>query len=389
MPAYYKLLEALNKENDVEALCLGKVGHDGIEIREVFRFSNLERIQFHIVPHRKTRLFGRHLGNIANEILQLFYTFKVVFRERPDVIYVDRIHIVYGAILSVFFGKKVVVRLYGVASLLKRFRGLRKWLKEPVRYLSYKAPFSHVICTKDGSGARYFIEHFMNRNIPYEILLNGVDKDIKLASQVGQMNPLRQRYGIAGDHKIILFVSRLDDRKGARRFADALCELAKKNKKFFAVVVGDGKLRKTLQEDTAKSDIKDHISFEGAVDHDAIYAYYSMADIYVSLNFLGNLCNTVLEAINAGKCIVTFKKDPLDHTDDDTEAFLAGNAVLIDKRRIMEELPNVLEGLINDDSRIRSMEEGAVRSSKMLPSWNERIEREIKLLERVGQNGQA
>jgi len=384
IPAYYKLLEALNKKgDDVDAVCLGKVAHNRIARYEKFRFNNLN-IDFHVVPYRKIPLVEFHLNDIINDISQFFYCFKLGTKKNYDLIYVDRENIIYGAIFSSFFKKKVVVRLLGIAFLIRRMEGIKRWLKAPFRYLSYKAPFSYVICSKDGSGARYFIERFMNKKVPYEILLNGVDKFEYTESYNSQNNFLRVKYNIPTERKIILFLSRLSKDKGIHLFIEAMLKLSKYNQRFFALIVGDGPLRKELETIVGKSGIQDKVKFEGQIPHDLIYNYFKSSDIYVSLNLAGNLCNTILEALNAGKCIVTFKRDEIDRTDEDTEDILSGNAILIDKRKAVKELAIVLNDLVNDGEKVQSLSERAGALAKdLLPSWEERINYEVELLHKL------
>jgi len=389
MPAYYKLLEALDKRNDidVDAVCLGKLAHEGIDKKGVFKFPNL-KINFYVIPYQPIqilKIFGtklhRWINGIINDLFQFFYCLNLVFKDKYDLVYIDRANIVFGAICAFFFRKKVVVRFFGIGSLIKRMRGMTKYFKAPFSFLSCKAPFSYIICSKDGSSARYFFERFINKKVPYEILLNGVDS---IEDEVKNNNFIREKYHIPDSNKIILFLSKLSIDKGADLFIRTLNSLYKINRNFFALVIGDGPLRKELESEVKKNGLSNNIKVEGQVAHDIIYDYYNAADIYVSLNLLGNLCNTVLEAINIGKCIVTFKKDKIDYTDEDTENILLNTAVLIDKRHVIEELPIVLDDLINNEQKIKRLSQKTKMLSKnLLSSWDKRISYEVDLLQKI------
>lgn len=372
MPAYYKLLEALDKTSnmDIDAVCLGKNVYNGIDREDVFKFPGL-KINFHVIPYRP-----------LNSVFQFWHCLGLVLKNDYDLIYVDRGHVAFGAVFALFFRKKVVVRFLGIGSLIKRMSGLKKWFKYPAMYLSYKAPFRYVIYSKDGSGCRYFHRRYMNKKVPYEILLNGVDK---ICSNIKNSDFIRAKYGIPEKNKIVLFLGRLTKEKGAHLFVKTLSALYETNHNFFALIVGDGPLREHLEKEVKEKNLADSIKFEGGVEHNVVYDYYDGADIFVSLNSRANLCNTILEAINAGKCIVTFKKDEIDHTDEDTESMLFGNAVLINKRDVITELPAVLDELLNDENKIKELSRKTqILSGKSLPSWQERINYEIELLQRTG-----
>lgn len=389
MPAYYKLIERLNAQNDIEtdAVCLGKAGHSGIVKKKIFKFDNL-KIRFHVIPYvpiKIFRIFGLkiygYLSGIVNEILHFFYCVHLALRNKYDLVYIDRANIVIGAFLALFLRKKVVMRFYGAGSLIKRMEGLKKWIKDPFKYLSYKTPFRYVICTEDGSGSRYFFAKYLNKNTPYEILLNGVDM-VDTSSR--NISFLRQKYDIPLNRKVILFLARLERGKGADLFIKSIAELAKINDAFTAIVVGDGPLRESLENDAERCQIAHKIIFERSIPHDRVYDYYLGADIYVSLNLLGNLCNTVLEAISAGKCIVTLKKDEIDHTDEGTEDILSGSVLVISKRRIAEELPLLLNNLLNNSGEIEAFSDKVQKlSTTLLTNWEERIDYEVGLLKKI------
>ena len=269
--------------------------------------------------------------------------------------------------------------------MIRRMQGLKKWLKEPIRYLSFRAPFKYILCSKDGSGGRYFIENFMNKKVPHEILLNGVDK---IEKDIGKINEgrtfLRSRYNIPDTSKVILFLARLAEDKCPDLFIESLIRLFKKNKDFFAVIAGKGPLAGALKRRIATENMSSHVKFIGQIEHDMVYSYYKGADIYVSLSTAGNLCNTVLEAINTGRCIATFKQDILDHTDEDTEKILSGKVAQINKRRTIEDLPTVLNELLNSKEKVEFFSlKTRELSAGLLQDWKDRIGYEVKLYKRI------
>ena len=113
--------------------------------------------------------------------------------------------------------------------------------------------------------------------------------------------------------------------------------------------------------------------------------FYRQIDIYVSLNKYGNLSNSVLEAMNEGKCIVMLGRDEKDHTDESTEKLIPNNVVLfIDRNNIVDDLTAKLEEMISNPNKINIYSKRMKRfASDFLWSWDERIDYEIELLQKV------
>ena len=98
----------------------------------------------------------------------------MVISGRYDLIYCDQADVHIGAFFASIMRKKVVLRMYGVGSNLKVMENFEKRPALSLRYPSFFAPFSYVICTNAGTGERYFLSNYIRRGVPYEILLNGI-----------------------------------------------------------------------------------------------------------------------------------------------------------------------------------------------------------------------
>jgi len=385
MPAYYKLIEALDKEEGVECeiICLGKAPQD-IKLKLGLIFPGM-KTRFHIVPYRKIFRIGG-VDRVLNDAVQFCYA--APFVRGSDLIYTDRVHIIFASFWKRLFKKKVVIRLFGIGRLIQRFRTPAGRLKEYFRYLSFRNRFDYVICSKDGSGGEYFIKRFMNRKTPYAILLNGIDRPGKAETPLTTSSEdIRRRYGIGEDKVTILFLARMSADKGPDLFVESLTKLNAINERFFALLVGEGDMKPQLKRRIAESGLWEKAVFAGSVAHNDIYAYYEACDIYVSLNLIGNVCNTVLEAVNAGRCIVTFAPDKKLHTDSDTHDLFKDAAEFVDRRKTSEELPIKLNELINNGKK---REELAKRASEIsrheFISWEERIEKEIRILKKTARS---
>lgn len=385
MPAFYKLLEAVNAEGiEADVLMGAPKEMDGLDGVVEKRFDELKNIVFHFLPRKKSGNFGTFLNRtgIADVDISHMSFFKgLLKRNNYDLVYCDKGHVAYAA-YAARRGFNACLRLFGVDKFnedVMPFRG--RFGKPSLQYFSFRAPFSYVICSRDGSPGENFIRKVM-KDVPYEVILNGIDPiDF---SNVEALR-LREEYKIPASSKIILATGRLDPEKGIDKLVRALGSLNRINKNFFTVIVGDGSLRDELEKISRDEDFADRIIFTGQVPHRKIHGFLKEADIYVSLNQMGNFSNAMLEAMYAGRCIVSLKKCRRTGRDDQTEMpELAEAMVLIDRENIAEELPAALNSLISDPALIKDKEEKIKAfADSFLKTWDDRMKYEMELLKKL------
>lgn len=107
------------------------------------------------------------------------------------------------------------------------------------------------------------------------------------------------------DKKILLYVGRLDKRKGLHKLLQIFENLYKKHNDLVLVIVGEGMLRKEL-EMIAHNGRKwgKKVIFAGQVSYNEIFSYYSSADILVHATEHESFGMTVLEAMAMGLPVV-------------------------------------------------------------------------------------
>ena len=93
----------------------------------------------------------------------------------------------------------------------------------------------------------------------------------------------------------------------------------------------------------------------------------------------------MLEAMDAGKCIVMLGKDDNDHTDESTEKFVPDEAVIrINRENIVSDLTAKLADLCENREKITMYSERMRKfANEFLWSWDERIDYEIEMLYKV------
>jgi len=290
------------------------------------------------------------------------------------VFYFDRSDIVPAAFVKLFLRVPVVIRILGVYIDQKRLvtSSMTK-LINPLKFAAYKTRFNLAVCTQDGSGVEYYVDKLLNSKTPKIILLNGV------AKQTTQHNK------ITFDKTTLLFVGKLSKEKGILELIEGVKKLRDRGYEFILEIVGKGNLIAEIKRRCNEIELNEYVKMAGSVSQKYIQKFYANADIYISLNQMGNLSNTVLEAMSAGKCIVMLAKDDQTHTDIYTEKVISeGTVIRIDPFRIVDELTEKLSALLENKEEIERYSKRMCQFAEtFLWSWDERINYEIELLKKM------
>ncbi len=107
--------------------------------------------------------------------------------------------------------------------------------------------------------------------------------------------------GAAADPVRLLYHGRVDRRKGALDFIEALDLLRRRGTPFHGIVSGIGPDVEPCRERAAALALgSDCLSFTGYADYEAVPALYRAADVFVSPTYMEGFSNTILEAMASG-----------------------------------------------------------------------------------------
>ncbi|OGE14235.1 hypothetical protein A3G14_04305 [Candidatus Curtissbacteria bacterium RIFCSPLOWO2_12_FULL_38_9] len=138
-----------------------------------------------------------------------------------------------------------------------------------------------------------------NRYFPgkYYVIPNGVDTQ--------KFNPLNEKVAEFADDKVnIIFVGRLEERKGVQHLLRAYAHIPKKHGNTRLIVVGDGQMAGDLKAQATYSGLQ-NVHFEGKVSDEDLPKYYATAHIFASLATHGESQGVVnLEAMASGLPII-------------------------------------------------------------------------------------
>ena len=383
VPTVYRLLEALDKsEHDLRIVFTVKddaVGWGDSET-QTFPIEGFGR-EITVIPKRAQLpvAFGRARGYLR-EIDQYREIRRLSDNFAPDIAYFDRVNIYQAALLSRRTQVPVVWRVMGVPPAMHDMLDLHGPVARLTRR-AYRAPFAMVTCSRDGSGGEQWMDRALAPDTPRRLIINGVD--LKDTTPIAP--ELKAR--LEGPETNILFVARLVEDKGCIEFVDAVSTALKAAPgRFRAVIAGSGPLAGPMRERAQRAGHGDHFHFLGQLPHAEILSLQGDCDIYVSLNRMCNLTNANLEAMRTGMCMIIPASPGIRGIDVDTDELMPPDTIW----RISDagDVQGLSDALIrldsNPDERERRARATFEQAAKFIPTWTERINEEIEMLEQLG-----
>lgn len=327
-------------------------------------------VRFTVYPYLELTGLPR-VDNLISALAQSSYCLLRLLKARPKLVYCVRATQLIGAFCA-NLGVPVVLRMMGESGYYPFFTKRINAVKHPFFYGSLRARFACIIASLDGSRIRPLLEGFSHPRVKKHYLLNGVER-----------GTVATRKTVPGDLNI-LFVGRFEDQKGTPELISAVSLLAAARGSFRLTIVGYGGKEDEIRAHLSRRGLEDRVTLTGKVAHTRIMELYRSHEVFISLNRYGNLNNTVLEAMSCGCCTIMLGKGA-DGVDEDTARLIPKDAcVTVPREDTEKKLAEALKRLIDDRDLVREYgEKAAAWSLANVPTWRERMDREIDLLRKA------
>tara|TARA_X000000368_G_scaffold45614_1_gene32729 strand:+ start:2431 stop:3639 length:1209 start_codon:yes stop_codon:yes gene_type:complete len=368
MPAIYRLLEFLeDKKESFDYIFVDKKTKNDKIFKETIHLDRFQNSSLSILRLDKKKsilkIFDQYFfyKKVSNFLINNYNL------NNYDVIYIDRGNVCLIPFIKKIFNGKIILRLHGILNYHELFiNSLKfKFLSWFLIY-SFKQKVDYVICSKDGSPTNFFLNHCINKKSPHTTLINGVDN----YASTNKINKSKISY---------LFLGRLEKDKGIVEVINVFKKLiANYSDKIDLTIIGDGSLYTDISEKVSNIN---NITIYKSLPHSKIKNIFLDVDVLLSLNYIGNISNVVLEAISAEKAIISFKHNPVNLEDIESYDFLQNNAMYIDRNKIFEDLYELIVSNIEDSSIIDNYKTlTKIKLKPKLISWDERINIEYKII---------
>lgn len=370
VPTIHRVIERLDRSADLRLILADK---DAAKIwkEKSDRAVRLEGLRAPVLVLAGSANPEGHMSGIGRELRHAWRILVEAIRWRPDVIYIDHANAMAAGLLARLRIAPVVFRVMGVYPVMRQALSGRSLTLRALQW-AYRAPFALVICSEDGSGGSSWLARALRRGVRAELKLNGVD-----------LPPTTEPGGPRDGRTNILFVGKLENEKGCDPFIMAfLRALERASGELHAIVVGTGARAEAMKALVAQRNAGSSVTFLERVQHAEILDIQRQADIYVSLNRLGNFSNANLEAIRMGACMIMPAYLPEVGAEDPTGRLLPPDAYArIAEPDAVEELAEKLLELHRDPALRKKMSERMKAvAERLLPTWQERVDWEVDTL---------
>lgn len=149
-----------------------------------------------------------------------------------------------------------------------------------------------IICVSEDS-KRILVDKYKIPSEKIKVIPNAVDT--------------KNFYHIAHIQKIpnsILFVGRLDKRKGIDFLVKSMPYIIKKNPKIKLFIGGKGKLRKPLEKFIKRNNLESNVEFLGFIPEEKLNEWYNKVEVVVVPSIFEGFGITVIEAMAAGTPVI-------------------------------------------------------------------------------------
>lgn len=319
------------------AKILKNIGHEVFIFTDIIKPKNAFD-ENDIVVYRKKWIPGIQLNVVLNIVKNRYDVFIRMFHVYPTVL---------DTFLRIFSGILGMKYIY-VISGSDWFDSIRpKLLKKSLFHRIFASIVdmywmivlrgsSKIIADKDTIN-RLLNEYGLPRDKMVEITTH---VDVKI------FNPNVKPFKLDGK-RIILYIGRLSDEKGIVYLIRAMSKIISSYKDVNLVLVGEGEIRRNLEELSRNLGIDRFIRFLGRVPHDKVPKYIASADIVVNPIVWGaGLGNVTVEVMSMGKPLIMGKANSTIN-----ELGREGYVVTVNPKDVNEIAEEVLYMLLNPKKR--------------------------------------
>ncbi|MFC1729990.1 glycosyltransferase family 4 protein [candidate division KSB1 bacterium] len=289
--------------------------------------------------------------------------FLKLIKENPDIVHLHEPNVfvttILGGFAKFFMRKKVLLHCHSDAF---KWKGLT-WYLSPVMTVYgwiywLKLKFSDLVLgvSKEYMANSHYLSKFKYKSRVFPMSLAPTFRPLSES----QIKNLKKKEGIPENKKVVLYVGRIDPRKGINYLIDAVDRL----KDVFLVIVGSGdeKSKRDLVEQVKELGMQIRVKFIPTVMQEGLNVYYNIGDVLaLPTNDLTETFGVVLLEAWATKTpvVVTDIPAPMKMTE-------KYNAGLVAKRMNPKDIAEKLSKILNNKLMAKRMGENGYKFVKTL-----------------------
>lgn|GEM_PF-1210776 len=296
-----------NRRSDMQLALVGAVQDSEAEVGKWIKEEiNGRRFDFFPILHLGRKDYTYH-GGIPSNALFIFrlWRYHQQFLSKNAIVHIHRPEL---AIPFVIPTKRypIVLTIHGVGNQISITKThpffKRRWFRSFYFLLEdcvIKKADRVILVSQEGK--KYYLNKFPDQKKKFTYIPTSVDT---ILFKPMNKSKLRRKYGFFDNEKIAMFVGRFHEQKGINLLIDAFAELKKQIPKARLVLVGDGILKRSLEEQIERLQLHD-VTFMGIVGHDRLPEVLNCADVFVLPSLWEGMSIAVLEALSCGIPVVS------------------------------------------------------------------------------------
>jgi len=386
----FKTLEGYGKRGhriDFIAPTIGANHHHGAPIQTPPQIEGVRFHLFNLPSLGESRLPLPRIARKADQKLRFANVFPMLAKRHAErLLKQDEYDLLYGyEVHGVLAQRKVRAR--HPLPLVARFQGtiMHPYLRRPQSLLrkfeevrALKTPADLYIMTDDGTQGDEVLQA-LNPESEGKVRFwrNGLEALSSPPQEPVDTADARSGLGLATDDFVLVTATRLARWKRVDRAIDTVARLRDDGITARLLIVGDGEERTNLERQARDLNLQDRVTFVGPVPQAEVQRYLCAADVFLSLNELSNVGNPLLEAMLAGRCVLTLDEGDTRDLIRDGET-----GVLLPAAGEPATIAAALTKLAEDPQRRQKLGTAAHRlAERAFWTWDQRLDAEVEAVE--------
>jgi glycosyltransferase involved in cell wall biosynthesis len=390
-PSLYKTLEGYSRRGHEVHFVSSTIGanhHHGAPVQKPPKLNGVHFHLFQLPSLAESRLPLPKIVRKADQKMRFASVFPMLAARQAEHLFRQgNFDLLYGYEVHGVLAQRRVRRRHNLP-LVARFQGtimypylnrphsrLRKY--EEVRALSTLAEL--YIMTDDGTQGDEVLQR-LNPSSAGRVCFwrNGLDLGNVRPPEEGEDEAVREELGLARDDLVLVTATRLARWKRVDRAVDAVALLRNEGIAARLLIVGDGEERTNLEEQVRDLGLQNLVTFVGPVPQNEVQRYLWAADVFLSTNELSNVGNPLLEAMIAGRCVLTLDEG------DTRDLIRDGETGVLLQSGEPQVIAEALAGLSRDQDRRHRLGATARRvAERSFWSWEQRMDAEVDAVEEL------
>ncbi len=211
--------------------------------------------------------------------------------------------IVHSFLWPANWRSRIAGLLAGTPVIISSTRSVETWLQfHHVLVDRLLAHWTDAIVVNASAIRDYLLEKERVSRSLFHLIYNGLEED--LSSRLPGKAEARKKLGLDANRRMVLIVGNFQPEKNHEDFLRMAAIVGRRLPETRFWMVGDGARRESLEGLACELDLNDSLEWLGRQDD--VLPFLSACDVFLNVSLREGCCNSILEAMAAGKPVVAY-----------------------------------------------------------------------------------